>query len=195
MHNDEYFESREETPIDETDDDLCRALWIAVAIQAIIDASSKSRKKCAIKEKSRALQWLSDNADEDSDLAWVCDLAGIDFRELRKRFKKTLSNPDESIDFRCLKKSGIENRGAESRKRYFARARKNARLRKERNPTQIESAKQVQVISPDCGLIENGRNRVSCEKQAKIIPALGGKADEGFSIQEMTDQKSLSHSL
>lgn len=132
MNFDNQYESRKETPIDETDDDLCRALWIAVAIQAIIDASSKSRKKAAMKERSRALEWLSHNADEESDLAWVCDLAGIDFRELRKRFKSSLHNPAESIDFRCLKKTGIENRGTESRKRYFARARKNARLRRER---------------------------------------------------------------
>ncbi|MFD2256871.1 hypothetical protein ACFSSA_09300 [Luteolibacter algae] len=144
--------TRKETPIDETEDDLCRALWIAVAIQAIIDASSKSRKKSAIKERSRALQWLSDNSDEESDLAWVCDLAGIDFRELRKRFKKSLRNPDESIDFRCLKKAGIENRGTESRKRYFARARKNARIRQERTATQTEADKQVRVISPYCEL-------------------------------------------
>lgn len=152
MYDIGIFESREETPIDETEDDLCRALWIAVAIQAVIDASSKSRKKSAIKEKSLALQWLSDNADDESDLAWVCDLAGIDFRELRKRFKKSLRNPAESIDFRCLKKAGIENRGAESRKRYFARARKNARLRQERSATQAASDKQVLVISPYCEL-------------------------------------------
>ena len=150
MHNEQNFESREETPIDETDDDLCRALWIAVAIQAIIDASSNSRKKCAIKDRSSALQWLSDNADEDSDLAWVCDLAGIDFRELRKRFKRTRSNPNESIDFRCLKKAGVENRGVESRKRYFARSRKNARLRRERITTLAELTPHTQAISPNC---------------------------------------------
>lgn len=146
MNNDENFESREETPIDETENDLCRALWIAVAIQAIIDASSKSRKKSAIREKSIALQWLSDAADENSDLAWVCDLAGIDFRELRKRFKKSLSNPSESIDFRCLKKAGIENRGSESRKRYFARARKNAMLKQERIEKQTSSAASLTPI-------------------------------------------------
>ena len=161
MQNDEYFESREETPIDETDDDLCRALWIAIAIQAIIDASSKSRKKCAIKEKSSALQWLSDSADEDSDLAWVCDLAGIDFRQLRKRFKKSLRNTAESIDFRCLKKSGIDNQGTESRKRYFARARKNARLRQERTATQSESTEQIQVISPYSELNEISQLKVN----------------------------------
>ena len=34
-------DSRTEPQIDETDNDLCRALWIAVAVQALIDASSK----------------------------------------------------------------------------------------------------------------------------------------------------------
>ncbi len=146
MDHDEKNQSREGTPIDESETDLCRALWLAVAIQAVIDASSKSRKKSAIREKSSALQWLSDSSDEESDLACVCDLAGIDYRELRKRFKRSLREPENSIDFRCLKKAGIGNRGIESRKRYFARARKNARLRQERAATQDESAKQTQAF-------------------------------------------------
>lgn len=128
----ENFELRTETPIDETETDLCRALWIAVAFQAIIDATSKSRKKPAIKDRSKALAWLADNADEKSDLALVCDLANIDFKMLRKKFKQVLRNPSDSIDFRCLKKSGLECRETESRKRYFARARKNERIKQAR---------------------------------------------------------------
>ncbi len=128
MTQHENFESRTETPIDETETDLCRALWIAVAFQAIIDATSKSRKKPAIKDRSQALQWLADYSDEESDMALVCDLAGIDFRLLRKKFKQVLHDPHHSIDFRCLKKSGIDNSESEPRKRYFARARKNKRL-------------------------------------------------------------------
>jgi len=156
-HNYSYDE-RPETPIAETEEDLCRALWLAVAIQAIIDASSKSRKKSAIKEKSQALQWLADNADEESDLALVCDLAGIDFKILRKKFKEVLRNPSDSIDFRCLKKAGVGNRGAESRKRYFARVRKNARLKQERNLKQNGQDATVLVISPFCEL-ESGRQQ------------------------------------
>jgi hypothetical protein len=160
-HQDE-FHSRPELPIDETETDLCRALWIAVAIQAIIDASSKSRKKSAIKARSEALQWLGDQADEESDLALICDLAGLDFRMLRKRFKQALRNPADSIDFRCLKKAGIENRGTESRKRYFARARKNERIRRERQLKQNEAGSEVAVISPFCDLQAQTAKSLQC---------------------------------
>lgn len=120
-----------ETSIDETETDLCRALWIAVAMQAIIDASSKSRKKAAIKARDEAVRWLMDPDNQSSDLAMVCDLAGIDATMLRKKFLQALRNPSDSIDFRCLKKCGISSRTPESRKRYFARVRKNDRLRRE----------------------------------------------------------------
>ena len=139
MKNEEIFESRDQTEIDESEDDLCRALWISVAIQAIIDAGSKSRKRAAIKDRSSALQWLSDGGEEESDLAFVCDLAGIDFRQLRKRFKKSLREPEDSIDFRCLKKVGVKSNSPESRMRYFARARKNERLRIERRMAASQS--------------------------------------------------------
>jgi hypothetical protein len=162
MINEGDFKTRKETPIDETEEDLCRALWLAVAIQAIIDATSKSRKKSAIKERSQALQWLADNADEESDLALICDLAGIDFRMLRKKFKQVLRNPSDSIDFRCLKKAGIENRGAESRKRYFARVRKNARLKKERDLRKSEEGTSILVISPFCELKQDHPDELKC---------------------------------
>lgn len=147
MTQQENFESRTETPIDETETDLCRALWIAVALQAIIDATSKSRKKPAIKDRSQALQWLADNTDEECDLALVCDLAGIDFRMLRKKFKQVLHEPNHSIDFRCLKKSEIANRETESRKRYFARTRKNERLKQERIRQLNELVSPVNVVA------------------------------------------------
>jgi hypothetical protein len=163
MDNKKYaFEARPETPIEETEEDLCRALWLAVAIQAIIDASSKSRKKSAIKERSQALQWLADNADEESDLALVCDLAGIDFKMLRRKFKQMLRNPSDSIDFRCLKKAGMEKRGTESRKRYFARVRKNARLKQERNLKQNGQDAKILVISPFCELEAARQEELKC---------------------------------
>ncbi len=162
MTNEGDFKTRKGTPIDETEEDLCRALWLAVAIQAIIDATSKSRKKSAIKEKSQALLWLADNADEDSDLALICDLAGIDFRMLRKKFKQVLRNPSDSIDFRCLKKAGIENRGAESRKRYFARVRKNSRLKRERDLRKSEEGATLLVLSPFCELKQDHTKELKC---------------------------------
>jgi hypothetical protein len=164
MHNEYNFESRAETPIDETETDLCRALWIAVALQAIIDATSKSRKKPAIKDRSQALQWLADYSDEESDLALVCDLAGIDFKILRGKFKQLLHDPHHSIDFRCLKKSGIDNRETESRTRYFARARKNERLKQERIEKQNLSTSQVAVIAPFCEMVDESPNEQICAR-------------------------------
>lgn len=137
-HRDDFC-SRPSTPIDETETDLCRAIWIAVAMQSIIDASSRSRKKAAIKAREEATQWLMDNDDEGSDFAMVCDLAGIDPGMLRKSFLRVQHIPSESIDFRCLKKCGINNRGIESRKRYFARVRKNDRLKREKNNEPVSS--------------------------------------------------------
>lgn len=138
--------------IAETEEDLCRALWLSVALQAIIDASSKSRKKTANRDKSQALSWLSDPLEDESDLAYVCELAGIDYRRLRKRFRKIMSGEVESVDFRCLKKLVNEEAKPENRKRYFARARKNARLRQERVAIQAEFDKQILVISAFCEL-------------------------------------------
>ena len=162
MINEGDLKTRKETPIDETEEDLCRALWLAVAIQAIIDATSKSRKKSAIKNKSQALLWLADNADDESDLALICDLAGIDFRMLRKKFKQVLRNPSDSIDFRCLKKAGIDNRGTESRKRYFTRVRKNARLKQERDHKKSEKGSPVLVLSPFCELKTDQPKALKC---------------------------------
>lgn len=162
MNNKEDFESRSETPIKETEEDLCRALWLSVAVQAIIDATSKSRKKSAIKEKSQALQWLADHADEESDLALVCDLANIDFRMLRRKFKQVLRNPSDSIDFRCLKKAGIDNRGTESRNRYFARVRKNDRLKQERKLKQTEHESHMKTISPFCEFKPDHTKELKC---------------------------------
>lgn len=152
MTQQETSKLRAETPIDESDNDLCRALWLAVSIQAILDATNRSRKKESIRARADALQWLSENDDLESELSTVCDLAGLSVTELRERFKQVLRNSDDSIDFRCMKKAGVNNRGNEGRKRYFARARKNARLRQERNATQIESSNQDHAISPYCEL-------------------------------------------
>ena len=133
--------------IAETEEDLCRALWLSVALQAIIDASSKSRKRTAIRDKSQALSWLSDPLDDESDLAYVCDLAAIDYRRLRKRFRKIMSGEVESVDFRCLKKLVNEEAKQENRNRYFARCRKNARHRLERISTSAATPLSTAIVS------------------------------------------------
>lgn len=147
MINDDSFEPRPGIPIDETETDLCRALWLAVAVQALIDATSGSRKKPAIKNKSNALKWLAENEDVNSDFETVCDLANIDPKDLRKMFKEIRRDPSRSLDFRCLKRMENGKRGVESRKRYFARARKNEQLRKKRPIKDILHTPQRHVKS------------------------------------------------
>ena len=51
---DEPFEGE----IPETDADLCRAMWIAVILQALLDAKSNSLKKCLQKKRAEAREWL-----------------------------------------------------------------------------------------------------------------------------------------
>ncbi|MFD0894751.1 hypothetical protein KBB96_04960 [Luteolibacter ambystomatis] len=128
MNDNEELPERKVAPIQETEEDLCRALWLAVAIQALIDASGKGGNSAY---QTQAREWLLGKGGITSDFAAVCDLAGIDFAKTRRRFTKVLKGETESIDFRCTKKAHLRNRSQESRKRYFRRAERNARLRHE----------------------------------------------------------------
>src|SRR5687768_8367304 len=128
MNDYEQLPEREVAPVQETEEDLCRALWLAVAIQALIDASGKGGNPAY---QAQAREWLLGKGGITSDFAAVCDLAGIDFEKTRKRFAKVLKGETESIDFRCTKKAHLRNRSQESRKRYFRRAERNARIRSE----------------------------------------------------------------
>jgi hypothetical protein len=153
MNNNDYIEPRPGTPIDETETDLCRALWLAVAVQAVIDATSNSRKKSAIRDKSNALMWLAENADGESDFSTVCDLADIEPENLRKIFKEIRHDPTRSLDFRCLKKMENGKRSCESRKRYFARVRRNDRLRRERPIKETFNVNRITARSA-CPVVE-----------------------------------------
>lgn len=126
-NDNEYF-----PPIEETEEDLCRTLWIGVIVQAIIDATGKSANHL---DQAKALEWLKGKGGTTSEFAEVCHLAGIDFELTRKRCEELVTG--NGIDFRCLKKPKIENRANEDRKRYFRRAEKNARLRREKRELSI----------------------------------------------------------
>jgi hypothetical protein len=126
MHYTEKDEERIHAPVQETEEDLCRALWLAVAIQALIDASGKGGSRI---EQTQSREWLKGAGGIRSDIAAVCDLANIDFEATRKRFAKVLDSQSEPIDFRCMKKAIAKNRNLECRKRYFRRAERNARIR------------------------------------------------------------------
>jgi len=147
MNDNEELPERKVAPVQETEEDLCRALWLAVAIQALNDASGKGRNP---DHQAEAREWLLDERGITSDVATVCDLADIDLEKTRQRFAKVMKGETESIDFRCMKKADLKNRSREGRKRYFRRAERNARLRHEaRNRIRFPNAAMESVPSND----------------------------------------------
>ena len=59
-----------------------QALWRAVITQALMDASSKSKKMELKYEKSQSLCWLTSNSN---DYRMVCDYAGFDPTYIREQ--------------------------------------------------------------------------------------------------------------
>lgn len=116
-------------PIEQTDEDLCRTMWVAVIFQAVIDAGGKN---CNHLEQAKAREWLEGRGDILSDFAAVCDLAGVDFEKTRARCAYLVQSKDEPLDFRCMKKPPLRNRMKEDPRRYYQRVARNARLRNER---------------------------------------------------------------
>ena len=70
--------------------DSFRSLWRAVITQALIDASSNSKKKFAKKQKIEALRWLIDDK-KNGNLKRVCCLADLEYYEVLKKVKIALS--------------------------------------------------------------------------------------------------------
>lgn len=100
---------------DHNDDDkgwedpmLCRALWLSVIAQALIDARSKSRKLCNRKERARARAWLGESG-RDSDFEIACDLAGVNPADVRAMLKR-IRRGEKTVDFRCLRKPKLIDR-------------------------------------------------------------------------------------
>ena len=116
-------------PIEQGEEDLCRALWIAVIVQAFVDAGGKSSKAGNLRERQRARDWLAAD-NENSEFATVCDLAGLCFRQTQKRLNELLGSDFETLDFRCLTKAWGKAQTVESRARFFKRARRNAMNRR-----------------------------------------------------------------
>lgn len=115
--------------IDEADLDLCRALWVSVALQAVVDARSNSKKRELQRDKEAAVNWLEAEEDLESDFALVCDLAGIDFKKAQARLLQIVDNPTETADFRCIKKALTNNKGYELRSKYLGRIRRQEKQR------------------------------------------------------------------
>ena len=155
--NDENVE-RKGKPIDQTEEDLCRCLWLAVAVQALIDASGKGGNSV---DQSQAREWLKARSGSDSEFATVCDLAGIDFERTRNQFEKVLKQEVEPIDFRCMKKAYAHNRSHEDRKRFFRRAERNARNRTRRiQRTDFADLTTGQAISANDNFINQPMEKI-----------------------------------
>jgi len=115
--------------IDESETDLCRALWIAAPVQAVIDAKSKRKRQEHQQAKQEALEWLEAKEGEASDFAEVCDLAGLDFQLTRERLLELVRDENAKVSFSCLKKAMMCNRGNEARSKYLKRMRRHEKQR------------------------------------------------------------------
>jgi hypothetical protein len=124
---------KEYPPIDESETDLCRTLWVCVAVQAVIDARSDGKKPEHRREKEDAREWLQAKDEEQSEFAEMCSMAGLDFQKTRTKLLELATDDSRSLDFRCLKKTLMVNRNSESRSNYLKRSRKNERLRMEKS--------------------------------------------------------------
>ncbi|MFQ3307386.1 MAG: chaperonin GroEL (HSP60 family) [Candidatus Midichloriaceae bacterium] len=67
-----------------------KSLWKAVITQALMDASSNSKKRFAKKEKIEAIKWLVDK--DNKDFKRICLLAGLEYEDVSKKVIKALTN-------------------------------------------------------------------------------------------------------
>ena len=107
--------------IDESETDLCRAIWIAVIVQAVIDAKSNRKRQEYRTAKKEAIKWLEAKAGEESEFAEICSLAGLDFRNTQKQLLEIIHDKNRSVNFHCLKKALMDNRNYEPRSKYLRR--------------------------------------------------------------------------
>ena len=98
-------QQRPSIPIPPGDDDLCRALWLSVLVQAVVDAKSKRSRSCFKRYQDRALDWINGSTDdEDQNFIEVCHLAGVDPIEMRRLISEALVSDSDNFNFRCLMK-------------------------------------------------------------------------------------------
>lgn len=81
---------------------LCRALWLSVIAQAMVDAKNRSRKATVRRARTRAMAWFNQTGGH-SDFELVCDLAGVRPDDVRSVLKQ-VQEGEKTIDFRCLRK-------------------------------------------------------------------------------------------
>ena len=66
------------------------ALWVAVITQAMMDALSNAKNPEAQFHKHEAIRWLTENS---KDFVEVCQNAGFNPDDIRRKAKKTIANP------------------------------------------------------------------------------------------------------
>ncbi len=66
-----------------------KSIWRAVITQALMDASSNSKKMFAKKQKVEALRWLLDEKHND-EFKTVCHLADLEYTKTLKQVKIAL---------------------------------------------------------------------------------------------------------
>ena len=105
-------------PIDESENDLCRALWIQVLIQVALDAISANKKPTHAHYKKSALEWIY---AEDADFKLICELAELEACVAKKLLRDIVEGNREHIDFRAIRKERLDNRGMQLRTSYLKR--------------------------------------------------------------------------
>ena len=89
MHNNCAFEINDTQSFLNKEIYAYRSIWRAVITQALMDASSNSKKIFAKKQKIVALKWLLDEKNNDEFKA-VCHLADLDYEKILKQVKMAL---------------------------------------------------------------------------------------------------------
>jgi hypothetical protein len=84
-------ETQDAKPIDQ-----CTALWRAVIMQALVDATTNYKKRDYKYIKAQARSWLAGNSD---DFYEVCELANYEPSYLKKMIKKVLTESDGKNNF------------------------------------------------------------------------------------------------
>jgi|GEM_PF-3492579 len=114
-----YYQAKDELdvqqnlpPIDQSETNLCTALWRSVLMQALVDLATNSTKPDYLKIKAEAMQWFYEGFNnEQSDFKDVCYLADLEPEYVKKHLSEMIKTKSfDKIDFRCLRKTAPEKR-------------------------------------------------------------------------------------
>lgn len=78
-----------------------QALWRAVILQAILDATSTAKRSENVVEKQKALNWIF---DRNTDFDTICFLAGYSTGYVQRKAKQFITNNHNVIKKQAYKK-------------------------------------------------------------------------------------------